>query len=196
MPYFVVTTGESLSVVVLPPGKSPPNPDSIEINRETAIACELRNGQRITTEQLAALRTKSISAFRASQGIEQPAQRLPDEPVSTGFAAQYPPTVGQALPAPVAGRMVPVQAARQSSTSRRANSVAGVVEGICWLFLVVSVVLGIVIAAQSRVSDLTGEREHPYVAAGISIAVVGCFEALVVIMFAAYIKARTESSFS
>jgi hypothetical protein len=52
--------------------------------------------------------------------------------------------------------------------------------------------MGIVLATQTRLNEFTGETEHPYVAAGITVAVVGSFEALVVIMFATYIKARTE----
>jgi hypothetical protein len=195
MPYFVDTSGDFLFVVVLPPGRGLPSRASVEINRETAEACDLRDHQRLSTEQLAALQAKSVAAFHACRPVERSLQGSSGEVQAAGTAAQRAaPIVGHSLPAPVPGRSSPVQGVHQSSTSRRANSVAGVVEGICWLFLVVSVVLGLVIAAQSRVSEFTGEREHPYVAAGISIAVVGAFEALVVIMFAAYIKARTESS--
>ena len=194
MPYFVETSGDVLCVIVLPPGKGPPTAGSVEINRETAKACDLRDRQILSTEQLAALRRKSVDDFRACQPADQAHQGSVGGAQAARPAAQYAaPLVGRSLPAPVASRASPVQGVYQSSTSRRANSVAGVVEGVCWLFLVVSVVLGLVIAVQSRVSVFTGEREHPYVAAGFAIAVVGTFEALVVIMFAAYIKSRTES---
>jgi hypothetical protein len=110
-----------------------------------------------------------------------------------GWIAPNPQTPSAALPAPVAGQRLGQPSRTQSSTFRRAHNIAGTVEGLSWLFLVASIVLGLVIAAQTQVNAFTQEKEHPYVAAGISIAVAGAFQALVVIMIAAYIQARTES---
>ena len=80
----------------------------------------------------------------------------------------------------------------QSAATRRANTAAGLVEAAAWFALCASIVLGFSVARRTVHNLVSGETEHPYIATGIGIAFAGSFQALVVIMIAAYIKARTE----
>lgn len=57
--------------------------------------------------------------------------------------------------------------------------------------LILSVILGVAIAAQTRINT-DGETVHPFVWTGIGVAIGGAFQSLVVIMIAAYIEAKTE----
>ena len=79
----------------------------------------------------------------------------------------------------------------RSAAAKRANGVAATVEAIAWFFLGLSVLGGFIIALQTRIDEF-GQQERPYALTGISVAVVGAFQALVVIMIATYIRARTE----
>lgn len=167
MQYFVNPRGRHLVVVVVPEGSPPPMEAGMtKVHSQTAIDCDLQDGQRLSPQQFAALRSKSVSGF-LGLGVG-------DDSVASVAQASSP--------------------ARQSSTMRRAGGVARVVEVVCWLFLVASVVLGIAVAAQTRVNQFTGESDHPFVATGIAMAIFGAFQALVVVMVAAYIRARSESS--
>lgn len=83
--------------------------------------------------------------------------------------------------------------AAAGGSRQRAHSVAGVVEGCSWAFLIMSLLAGVIVAATTTI-DSDGQQTHPYVAAGIGLAVAGSFQALVVIMLATYIMSRTEET--
>lgn len=165
MPYFIDI--ERRQVVVMPPGATPA-PGQREVDTNTANATDLRHGQVLTEAQVDALLSASPETFRAATA------QATGTPLAHGSNAA-----------------TPNRPRRPQTTAARANSVAGVVEGMAWGFLVLSVIFGIVIAAQARTNEF-GATEHPFVITGLSVAVAGSFQALVVIMIATYIKARTE----
>ena len=165
MPYFIDL--ERRQVVVMPPGATPVAGQSL-VDANTATATDLRHGQVLTEAQVSALLSASPDAFRAATAQATGTRQTPGP---SGAAATGP--------------------RRPKSTAARANAVAGLVEGFAWAFLVLSVVGGLVVALQTRLGEF-GTNEHPYVGSGLLIAVAGSFQALVVIMFATYIKWRTE----
>ena len=169
MKYFVAIQNHTVAIV--PPGAKPPR-GCIEIDPDMAIVCELRNNQHLSSAQFASLRSKSPSGFRDAGSMSRTPQVE-----APGLDADQP---------------IRASAVRRSNTLQRANGVAGVVEMISWLFLTAAVVLGIVISMQARADGISGDTGHPFVAYGIGIAVFGAFQALVVIMVATYIQARTE----
>jgi hypothetical protein len=177
MPYFIDT--QSSSVVVLPPGARVDLARTL-IAQEVAEACGLTHGQPLDADQQAALREGSVDRFMSSLGETSLQERavaaaLEHRSHSTTSATAAPARTPQVI----------------ASASRRATSAARVVELASWIFLVVSLILGAVVTADTSI-DQNGETIHPHVALGISVAVVGVFEALVVIMFAAYIQARLQ----
>lgn len=186
MRYFADARGRFTLVIFAPPGTAPPPPGHVEIDSDTAVTCKLRGGQRLSAAQLAALQARSVSDFYAADSGDLATQDESSDQADT-YAA-----IAERRSALGTSRTAHAPTAHQSSTYRRARKVAGTVEGVSWVFLVISVVLGIVVAAQTRVNGFTEETEHPNIAVGISIAVVGAFQALVVIMIATYIQARTE----
>ena len=72
-----------------------------------------------------------------------------------------------------------------------ARSVAALVEALGWILLVLAVLTGVIVAARSE-PDFFGNEHHPHVGLGVAIAVGGAFQCLVIIMVAAYIKARMD----
>lgn len=83
--------------------------------------------------------------------------------------------------------------AANGSATHRANRVAAIVEGAAWCYLVLGVLGGLIVAVQTRPTESGfGEVTRPFVAAGVAIMATTAFQALVVIMVAAYIQSRTE----
>ncbi|MEN9824077.1 MAG: hypothetical protein RLZ04_2503, partial [Actinomycetota bacterium] len=71
-----------------------------------------------------------------------------------------------------------------------ARKIADLVHAIGWALLILSVGVGIAIAAKSERDNY--ETVHPYVVEGIAIAVGGAFQSLLIIMIASYIVARLD----
>ena len=167
MPYFIDI--ERRQVVVMPPGATS-TPGQIFIDAEIAAASDLHPGQVLTEAQASALLDGSPIEYRAASPQAPPLPSPRPAETQTGSQRSRP---------------------TRSATAARASGVAGVVEGMAWFFLVASVLGGILLTVQTR-TDAFGFKDHPYVVAGVTIAIGGAFQALVVIMIAAYIKARTE----
>jgi hypothetical protein len=164
MPYFI--DRDSRTVIVKSPGKNP-MPCEAVVDGETAMACNLTHGQVLTSQEVGFLLEGSIAAFNASIAGGAGHRDAPTRPVA-------------APPAPL-----------RLSGSARAHGVARVVETASWIFLIISAIFGIAVAAQTEYTGV-GETTHPHIAEGIAIAIVGSFQALVVIMFASYIAYRTQ----
>ena len=79
----------------------------------------------------------------------------------------------------------------EKSAARRANKLAKIVESVAVIMIFISLLAGLIILFQSR-SDAFGEVEYPYLLTGFLVAFQGSFAALVVMMFACYIQAKTE----
>jgi hypothetical protein len=180
MPYFIDTANSE--VVVRPPGATAA-PGQAIIDGETAAACGLVHGQRLTPEQAQALLDGSPSRFRALLAGDTADGTDGTAPASR---AEVP---SAALPSPAVGSPAPTST--RSAAAQRANRAAMIVESVSWIVLILSVVLGVAAALQTRL-DIEGQTVHPFVWAGIGIAIGGAFQALVVIMVAAYIQAKTE----
>jgi hypothetical protein len=177
MPYFIDTA--NLEVVVRPPGAVAGQGQAV-IDGETAAACGLTHGQKLTADQAQALLDGSPSRFRALLAGDATGDAAAQPSSDTPPAQFRTPATG---PSPT-GTL-------RSPAAQRANRAATIVEVVSWIVLILSVVSGVAIAAQTRI-DSNGETAHPFVWTGIGVAIGGAFQALVVIMIAAYIEAKTE----
>lgn len=74
----------------------------------------------------------------------------------------------------------------------RALDAARRVEALSKWLLVLGVIGGILIAFQSEENGLGGHVRHPYVGAGVALAVASIFQGLVIVMIATYIQSRIE----
>jgi len=166
MPYFV--DPQEKVVVVLAPGANP-QPHLVRIDHAGAAALGLKHGQSLSDSQVEALRSGSTEAMSSA---------FPHAPQAEWQPPRQPAT----------------SANSRSSITRRAFAVARSVEVISWIFLGLSVLVGIVTAASSETDPYTGEQLHPNISLGITIMIAGVFQALVVIMIAAYIQARTQDN--
>jgi hypothetical protein len=166
MPYFI-DIGRNVIVVTAPGHWVSPvqRTTMVEVDRFTAEACGLRHEQTLTDAQVDALRKGSIDEFRLLTTTPADAQES-----------------------------TPTATARTSSAAQRASTVARLVEFASWVFLVICISVGIGVASVPTTNAITGESEHSNVLAGVAIAIGGAFQALVVIMVATYIIARTESA--
>ena len=178
MPYFIDFA--NLEVIVRPPGATAEEGQA-EVDGETAIRCDLAHGQKLTAEQAQALLDGSPSRFRA---LLVGAATESDEPQSLPGAV---PTPRRQTPTTQSASTAPFRA----SATQRANRVASIVEVVSWIVRILSVISGVVSAAQTRV-NMYGDTVHPFVWRGIGFAIVGSFHCLVMIMFATYIEAKTE----
>jgi hypothetical protein len=168
MPYFV--DPQEKVVVVLAPGANPST--LVRIDQAAATALRLKHGQPLSDSQIEALLGGSADAMTAAF---QPGQRLEWEPPRHAATSANP----------------------RSSITRRAFAVARAVEVISWIFLGLSVLGGIIIASRSEIdpNDMYSDsRTYPNISLGITIMIAGVFQALVVIMIAAYIQARTQDN--
>lgn len=83
--------------------------------------------------------------------------------------------------------------AEPTRTSRRAMSVASVVELAGWIGVFASFIIGVALIAVKGDPYLE-QAGRPYAVAGITLMVGGAINCLMVVMIAAYIKARLELS--
>ena len=164
MPYFI--DRDSRTVIVKSPGKNP-MPREAVVDGETAAACNLSHGQVLTNQQMGYLLDGSIAAFNASiAGGAAPS-------AATHWSEQI--------------RAVPP---RQAASASRAHSVAAIVEITSWIYLVLCIIGGVVLTQQEK--NYSGGLNSAFVILGLEIAIGGSFSALVMIMFASYIRSRTE----
>ena len=162
MPYFI--DKERRQVLVRPPG-SQPDEGQVVIDTDIAVAVHLAHGQVLTVPQMTAVLAGSPSAFLDASGPRVTA------PAPTGHL------LGAANTRPGSGA--------------RAHAVAGTVEVFAWVFLALSISVGLGIAFQTEINQF-GQEEHRNVLGGLLVALAGSFQALVVIMVATYIRSRTE----
>jgi hypothetical protein len=168
MPYFV--DPQEKVVVVLAPGANPST--LVRIDQAAATALRLKHGQPLSDSQIEALRSGSTEAMSSAFAHAPQAEWQPPRQPATS-------------------------ANPRSSINRRAFAVARSVEVISWIFLGLSVLGGIIIASRSEIdpNDMYSDsRTYPNISLGITIMIAGVFQALVVIMIAAYIQARTQDN--
>ena len=143
------------------------------IDRSVARSLNLQHGQLLTEKAIRVIvGPDAMKFFSSTPGSEVSETEASEEPTSSTEIASH---NLAALPRSVG----------------RASNAAGTVEGFAWLILVLTVIAGIGIAAQTHY-DLNGQTTHPYVGYGIGIAIGGSINCLMIIMVAAYIKAKME----
>jgi hypothetical protein len=153
------------------------------IDSSLARQCGLSFGQRLTDAQIAALRIGTIQAFQAASGNPLP---LADPDVAPGRGTEVAvPSVAD-VPARATTSWVSIP-----PSVTRASTAAGIVEAFAWVILVLGVILGIAVALQTDY-DVNGDKVHPYVGLGIGLAIGVAINCLMIIMVAAYIKAKME----
>jgi uncharacterized membrane protein len=74
------------------------------------------------------------------------------------------------------------------AAARVLERVSDIVLGFAIVMMLGAIIAGFVLAATTNVDPNTAQQSHPYVAAGIGLALVGLFQAFVVAMFAAWAK--------
>jgi ABC-type Fe3+ transport system permease subunit len=167
VPYFIDVA--SKRVVVLPPGAAASDA-LLEIDTDTAVACELTHDQPVDEAQIAALVDGSVGDFWSAS------LRTPG---SSSVVAE------RGRPA---GRVDP-----RSPIRKRAFAVARAAEAIAWGLLVLSIVVGLLVAFHTSTDLTTGRQGHHSVTAGLVLAFGGAFQCLLVVMIAVYIQSRTEN---
>lgn len=174
-------------IVQRPVGTSS-GPDHVVVDTDTARMCELADGQSVSPEQIQALRDGSSIGYRRATLQAADPERSPRPPsISRGSS---PPLTLPSEPSPNGSQ--PTKNRQSSPAAGRARAAASFVEAVAWVVGVLGVIGGALLAIQTDVSEFTGEQSHPYVVAGIGLAVASAFQACIVIMIAAYIQFRTE----
>jgi hypothetical protein len=155
------------------------NSSFVKIDENLCTQLDLRHGQVLSTEQITALRAGDAQAFEYSQPGTSTniGEDAPHDRSTLRDTAQLG-SVSRPMPASVA----------------RARAAAGTVEAFSWVILVLGVIAGIAVALQTDYAATESgiERVHPYVGQGIGIAIVVAMNCLMIIMVAAYIKAKME----
>lgn len=149
MPYFIDL--ERMEVVVRPAG-STAAAGQVVIDSETAAACELTDGMRLTADQVESLRGGSSASYRATVGARHwPTSDRPD----LATPPQKPSTA-----APVATFRLPASGSDQQTTrvkqnqelkvaARALDSLSWVVGTVLTIIGGVGVIMGLIIALDS-----------------------------------------------
>ena len=175
MPTYVET--DSMRIVVLPDGQRLSGASYREVDLDRVLQLGLNDGYPVTSEQLQYLLSVPT----------EPVSDLPSPTVSPARTLSVPPAAG---------------AHRATSTVPQsvdeARTAAATVGAIGYVLLVLSAIGGLLVALQKEVVEVDTyfgsdfDTVYPYVWQGIGIAVVGAFQALLVIMVAKYIQAKME----
>jgi len=172
MPTYVET--DSMRIVVLPDGQRRSGATYREVDLDAVLRLGLNDGYRVTREQLDELLGDAFSTAQSPSAARPGDLRTPGVPPSVGRSN------GEGLPHSV----------------DEARGVAVTVGAIGYLILILSVIAGLLVAAQTETVDSYfgggDERVYPHVWQGLGIAFAGSFQALLVIMIAKYIEAKME----
>lgn len=175
MPKYVDLT--TMKVVVTSPGHLLRGVGYLQIDDSTAAVFGLSSGTHVTAEQLEMIRKGgkvSPSPLAATRLGPPTTSSAPATSSSAGYGGSTP-----------ARYYAPPSVAR-------ARAVASVIELMSWIAVVICVIAGLLLVMKKEVSPYTDEWTHPYVGAGIAVAVGGSFQCLLVIMIASYIRAKMD----
>lgn len=151
---------ESRTVVVTAPGNRLAD-GHVEIPADIAQRYSLAHGVTLTAEQFAEVQSPTGAVWASP-----------------------------ARPAPTASTS-PTSGVSAVSVARGAEQVALAVEVIAWVLAAIVVLAGVILALTTRGSEFSFEGQtHPFVGAGIGVAVGGLFQCLIVVMLARYIRVR------